>query len=85
MASSTLADIRKEELAFSFSIGFSLKIYPVTQTLLLQTVWKRVFGISAEQDDFCFFLLPLGPQMQQEGPSAEDLEPLCRKFKSMCK
>lgn len=60
MASSTLADIRKEELAFSFSI-WSLKIYPVIQTLLLQTVWNMVFRISAEQDNFCFFLLPLGP------------------------
>lgn len=40
--------------------GFSLKIRPVTNSSDLPG-WKMIFRISAEQDNFCFFSLPLGP------------------------
>lgn len=86
MASSTLADIRKEVLTFSFNIWIQPKEMPSDSNTTSSNCLAGKQSLGSQQNRIsAFSCFLLGHKRSKEGPFAEDFDPVCRKFKSMCK
>lgn len=86
MASSTLADIRKEVLTFSFNIWIQPKEMPSDSNTTSSNWLAGKQSLGSQQNRIsAFSCFLLGHKRSKEGPFAEDFDPVCRKFKSMCK